>query len=123
MSCFASNAVARYGGQPVSVAHRGKSIRWSMARISSSRISNSLRSSQICRSDNSAQPRVETPHDKPPGLRGAVINLQGHDRVQRFTTQEGAEIFHRERASIAPPVMRGAAEVTQERDVRQSTQG
>ena len=72
---------------------------------------------------SSVQPIVEKQLRKGRGLRGAVIDIEGNQRLKRFALKEALEILDGERGGILTAVLGGAGDMGKERDVGETAEG
>lgn len=72
---------------------------------------------------SSVHPIVEKQLRKGRGLRGAVIDIEGNQRLKRFALKEALEILDGERGGILTAVLGGAGDMGKEGDVGETAEG
>jgi len=69
------------------------------------------------------QPIVEKQVRKGRGLRGAVIDIEGDQRLEGFSPEEALEIFDGERGGVLAAVLGGTGDMGKECDIGETAQG
>jgi hypothetical protein len=69
------------------------------------------------------QPIVEKQVRKERWLRGAVIDIEGDQRLEGFSLQEALEILDGERGGVLTAVLGGAGDMGKEGDVGETAEG
>ena len=68
------------------------------------------------------QPIVEKQVRKGRGLRGAVIDIEGNERFERFALEEALKILNGEGSGVLATVFGGTSDMREESDIREPAQ-